>query len=464
MSKFLKFIVDIFMIAAILSAAAILVPPLCGVNQTIVDSTSMNTNLPLGSVTYSNVIDVSQIQVGDEILKETESSTYAYIIKSGDETTGEYYVVSAANESGAEEKIYLRNTVPKVAVVVPYLGYIMMAMHSIEGIMIIALVVILVIILFVLSELWKPQDDDEDEEDEEDDEEEEEYEDNENGIDTATVRKTMEANVAAVNREDDGDNGERKLSRAEKKARKKARKEAEKAAKAEAKRAGKAGNEEAYPEPEAVTDNGNAGIEDEKKTDLMNAMPASLADTREFAKGGIRIDSLDEDKAEADKTGAEDEDPVPISEAEGPEETAETAVKTAEMAAEPLLEDVLDEVGQPEIEDLPEVEENQNIRKIPDLSDIPEITEIPEVLETKDIVPVSDDAADEGVQELQCAAVPAETESIIEEEPEDPNRFEMARRQTLGEMMDQARADGVSPEILQDSASGVTVLDYTGLI
>ena len=51
MSKFLKFIVNLFLTLAILTAVAILVPPLLGINTTIVDSAGMDTNLPLGSVT-----------------------------------------------------------------------------------------------------------------------------------------------------------------------------------------------------------------------------------------------------------------------------------------------------------------------------------------------------------------------------------------------------------------------------
>ena len=58
MSKFLKFIVNLFLIVTILTAIAILVPPLAGVTTTIVDTPSMNTNLPLGSVTYSTDINV----------------------------------------------------------------------------------------------------------------------------------------------------------------------------------------------------------------------------------------------------------------------------------------------------------------------------------------------------------------------------------------------------------------------
>ena len=158
MSKFLKFIVNLFLTLAILTAVAILVPPLLGVNTTIVDSAGMDTNLPLGSVTYSVDVPVTRLKAGDEILKENGSSTYAYIIEEGDAGTGKYKVSSAVDRESLSE-ITLRNTVSLVKVCIPYIGYVVVAMQTVEGIIIIVLVVLFIIILFVLSELWKSRDD-----------------------------------------------------------------------------------------------------------------------------------------------------------------------------------------------------------------------------------------------------------------------------------------------------------------
>ena len=113
MSKFLKFIVNLFLGVAIITAVAILVPPFLGVNTTIVDSPGMDTNLPLGSVTYSVDVPVGQLKKGDEILKENGASTYAYIIEEGDAGTGKYKAYSAVDRDSATE-ITLRNTVSLV--------------------------------------------------------------------------------------------------------------------------------------------------------------------------------------------------------------------------------------------------------------------------------------------------------------------------------------------------------------
>lgn len=164
MSKFLKFIVNLFLTLAIIVTAGIIVPPLLGVNTTIVDTAGMDTNLALGSVTYSRDKAVLNLEQGDEILKESGSSTYAYIIQEGDATSGEFKVVSATEPDASPETIILRNTVSEVVLTVPYIGFVVVAMQSLEGRIIIALVILFIIILFILSELWKKKDDEEDEE------------------------------------------------------------------------------------------------------------------------------------------------------------------------------------------------------------------------------------------------------------------------------------------------------------
>ena len=157
MSKFLKVIVNIIMVLAILVAAAILIPPLAGVNTTIIDSSSMDTNLPVGSVTYSKEVYVTNIQVGDKILAQKDTSTYEYIVESADPSTGDFGVQDAMDTSAGTVQIQILNSAPRVIVTIPFIGYVVYAMHSIEGIMLIALAVLVVIVLFVLSELWKKE-------------------------------------------------------------------------------------------------------------------------------------------------------------------------------------------------------------------------------------------------------------------------------------------------------------------
>ncbi len=163
MSRFLKVIVNIFLVAAILIAAAILVPPLLGVKTTIIDLESIETNLPMGSVTYSRDIYSAELQSGDKFLKESGNQIYAYIYESGDASEGTVMARNANDPSAEIGEITIRSLVSKIVLTVPFIGYVIVAMHSLEGIIIVGLVILLMIILFILSELWKPDDDDEEE-------------------------------------------------------------------------------------------------------------------------------------------------------------------------------------------------------------------------------------------------------------------------------------------------------------
>ena len=176
MSKFLKFIVNLFLICAILVAAAIIVPPLCGVGTTIVDTQLMDTNLPMGSVTYSKDVYITELAEGDRIIDENDVSAYVYTIRKLDTSTGSVAVGDPFDATKEEKEIQILNSEAKVIFTIPYIGYVVYAMHSIEGIIILALAVLLIIILFILSELWRKDDDDEDE----DEDDEEEYEEEEN--------------------------------------------------------------------------------------------------------------------------------------------------------------------------------------------------------------------------------------------------------------------------------------------
>ena len=171
MSKFLKFLVNLFLICSIVVTASLLIPPLAGVTTNIIDTVNMDTNLPFGSVTYSSDVTVAELAEGDKILVDSGNSIYVYKVQSGDASTGEFTVLDAMDKSSETTQVKLRNPVYRVILTVPFTGYIVVAMQSVEGFIIIILVLVFVAILFILSELWKKSD-----EDDEDDEEEEEHE------------------------------------------------------------------------------------------------------------------------------------------------------------------------------------------------------------------------------------------------------------------------------------------------
>ena len=174
MSKFLKVIVNLVVLFSIVVAAALLVPPFVGIDTVMNDNTNTETNIPVGSVAYGKEIKVKELKKKDRIIYSEGSSTYVYEITDMDASAGAYEVKDPYSKSGEAEVVTLQKSVPKVAVVVPFIGYAAIALQSKEGLIVIGLGIVLLIILFILSELWRKDDDDDDEDDEDDDEDDEE--------------------------------------------------------------------------------------------------------------------------------------------------------------------------------------------------------------------------------------------------------------------------------------------------
>ncbi|MCI5964138.1 MAG: hypothetical protein SOY85_06095 [Blautia sp.] len=211
MSKFLKFIVNLVVICAILVAAALLVPPFAGVNTVMNDNSSKDTNLPVCSVAYGREIDAASLKKGDKIIYTNNNKAYVYKVTDMDSSAGSYKVKSVYDKNAKEETVQLINNAVKVVVVVPYIAYAAIALQSKEGLIVVGLGVIFLIILFILAELWR-KDEADDEDDEDEDEEASDEEDSEDD-------------------EDEDDDEEEKLSRRERKRLKKEEKRRKKLAK-----------------------------------------------------------------------------------------------------------------------------------------------------------------------------------------------------------------------------------------
>lgn len=208
MSKFLKVIVNVILICAIVVAGGLLIPPFAGVTTVIVDELDMDTNLAKGTVAYAVSTQGGDLKNGSKVLISEGASQYVYEITG---TNGENFVLEdkLSTDGGTIEK-KLGNTARKVVLIVPYIGYVSMALRTTEGLIIVGLAVVFIIILFILAEIWKK-----DEEDDETEDGEEEGFDEEEEEEPVLSR--------------------RQQKKADKKARKKAKKEAKKQAKLDAK-------------------------------------------------------------------------------------------------------------------------------------------------------------------------------------------------------------------------------------
>lgn len=350
MSKLLKVIVNTLLLLAILSAGALVIPPFAGIT-TLVSDGMRNTNISRGAVTYAKKTDTSSVATGDKILVDDNSGKYIYTIQSLDTAAGTASVKNVI--SGDTTEITVRETVSKVIVTIPVIGFLSMAAQSREGIMIIGLAILFLVILFILSEVWKRDE-------EEDEEEEEEDEDDEKASEELRSRK-------------------------------------------------------------------KAALEEKKK--------------REEQEMTEQLRAADQKTAEEEK---QDEFEIPDLEEEGTEQVSFNTV------------DLQNLVRGEETEEIPEaVEETEIVEEAAAEETAEEVTE--ETEETESAEP-------ETVEEIE------EFEETIEEpeeepEPEPSEPIELAMPvYTAEELLQKAHAAGDDPKVIEDPATGITILDYSDIL
>lgn len=346
MSKLLKVIVNTLLLLAILSAGALVIPPFAGITTLVSDGMG-NTNISRGAVTYAKKTDTSSVATGDKILVDDNSGKYIYTIQSLDIAAGTASVKNVI--SGDATEITVRETVSKVIVTIPVIGFLSMAAQSREGIMIIGLAILFLVILFILSEVWKRDE-------EEDEEEEEEDEDDEKASEELRSRK-------------------------------------------------------------------KAALEEKKK--------------REEQEMTEQLRAADQKTAEEEK---QDEFEIPDLEEEGTEQVSFHTV------------DLQNLVRGEETEEIPEaVEETEIVEEAAAEETAEEVTE--ETEETESAEP-------ETVEEIE------EFEETIEEpEPEPSEPIELAMPvYTAEELLQKAHAAGDDPKVIEDPATGITILDYSDIL
>ena len=348
MSKLLKVIVNTLLLLAILSAGALVIPPFAGITTLVSDGMG-NTNISRGAVTYAKKTDTSSVATGDKILVDDNSGKYIYTIQSLDTAAGTASVKNVI--SGDTTEITVRETVSKVIVTIPVIGFLSMAAQSREGIMIIGLAILFLVILFILSEVWKR--------DEEEDEEEED-EDDEKASEELRSRK-------------------------------------------------------------------KAALEEKKK--------------REEQEMTEQLRAADQKTAEEEK---QDEFEIPDLEEEGTEQVSFNTI------------DLQNLVRGEETEEIPEaVEETEIVEEAAAEETAEEVTE--ETEETESAEP-------ETVEEIE------EFEETIEEpeeepEPEPSEPIELAMPvYTAEELLQKAHAAGDDPKVIEDPATGITILDYSDIL
>lgn len=421
MSKFLKAIVNIVLLVAILSAGALLIPPLLGVTTKVSDGTG-NTNLSRGSVTYATSAQATELEVGDRILQEDSNGSYIYTVSSIAADTSTYTVTDEV--SGNTTDLQLTGGVQKVALTVPVIGMLSLTLQSREGIIILGLCVAFLIILFILSEVWRKDDDEDEDEDEEKDADEAE--------------------------EDSDEEEEKPLSRKEKRRLKK-----------EARRKAKEAEEEDDEEEDVEEDEQkpvkeSAETETEPEQDETLTAAAASEEAAETEEDEMIIRDLEEEPEESTvvdtghlKAAPMQEEKEEILEALGEAAPKKSVEEEEAEALERSLAEAVGELLNEEENETPSADVTATAKEETENKD----NNIEETTET-------DSEETEETEEIASAETEEPQEEPSEEEP-----IELAIPiHTAEELLKKAEEAGDHPEVIEDKETGVTILDYSDIL
>lgn len=418
MSKFLKAIVNIVLLVAILSAGALLIPPLLGVTTKVSDGTG-NTNLSRGSVTYATSAQATELEVGDRILQEDSNGSYIYTVSSIAADTSTYTVTDEV--SGNTTDLQLTGGVQKVALTVPVIGMLSLTLQSREGIIILGLCVAFLIILFILSEVWRKDDDEDEDEDEEEDADEAE--------------------------EDSDEEEEKPLSRKEKRRLKK-----------EARRKAKEADdeEEDVEEDEQKPVKESAETETEPEQDETLTAAAASEKAAETEEDEMIIRDLEEEPEESTvvdtghlKAAPMQEEKEEILEALGEAAPKKSVEEEEAEALERSLAEAVGELLNEEENETPSADVTATAKEETENKD----NNIEETTET-------DSEETEETEEIASAETEEPQEEPSEEEP-----IELAIPiHTAEELLKKAEEAGDHPEVIEDKETGVTILDYSDIL
>ena len=420
MSKVLKFIVNLVVLLSIVVGAALLVPPLFGVDTVINDNSNIETNLPVGAVAYGKQVDAEKLNKEDKIIYMEGSERYVYEIQDLDATAGVYKVKDVYNKNSDVESVTLQNKVSKAVITIPFIGYAAIALQSKTGLMVVGAVIILLIILFILSEVLRRGDDDEDE----DDEEEPGY------WERRRMRKEEKRRQkeAEYEEDDDDDDEEEELSAKE---RRRLRKEEKRRRKLEKKGLLEEDDEEEQEQEDAndvfVPENTFSEPTPSQAEPELQGFDEAMKDAMSSIASGIAQVSEPESVPDATVVMPDAEElEKAVQEAEGAFETAEEPVDM-EFTTETELES--------------EVEETQTMEKV-------EAETSEDFVE--DII-IEETPAEESITELPEEEIPVNVNAV----PKTPS---------LDELLAKAAAAGEQPEVKKDEENEVTLLDYSDLL
>lgn len=439
MSKVLKFIVNLVVLLSIVVAAALLVPPLLGVDTVINDNSNIETNLPVGAVAYGRQVDTEKLNKGDKILYMEGSAQYVYEIQDMDTTAGSYKVKDVYNKNSDAESITLQDKVSKAVITIPFIGYAAIALQSKTGLMVVGAVIILLIILFILSEVLRRGDDDEEEDEEEyEEEDDDEDEEDEPGYwERRRLKKEEKRRQKEAEYEEDDDDDEEEEEELSAKERRRLKKEEKRRRKLE-KKGLLEDDEEEEQEQEGMND---VFVPENTFSEPAASEPAASEPEQE-------LQGFDEAMKDAMSSIASG-----IAQVSEPENVPDATVVMPD--AEELEKAVQEAEGTLETVEEPEVQEFAAETELE-----------PEAEETQAVENIEADMQEDIAEDIIIEETPTEeTEVQLSEEEEIPvNVNAVPKTPSLNELLAKAAAAGEEPEVKKDEENEVTLLDYSDLL
>lgn len=439
MSKVLKFIVNLVVLLSIVVAAALLVPPLLGVDTVINDNSNIETNLPVGAVAYGRQVDTEKLNKGDKILYMEGSAQYVYEIQDMDTTAGSYKVKDVYNKNSDAESITLQDKVSKAVITIPFIGYAAIALQSKTGLMVVGAVIILLIILFILSEVLRRGDDDEEEDEEEyEEEDDDEDEEDEPGYwERRRLKKEEKRRQKEAEYEEDDDDDEEEEEELSAKERRRLKKEEKRRRKLE-KKGLLEDDEEEEQEQEDMND---VFVPENTFSEPAASEPAASEPEQE-------LQGFDEAMKDAMSSIASG-----IAQVSEPENVPDATVVMPD--AEELEKAVQEAEGTLETVEEPEVQEFAAETELE-----------PEAEETQAVENIEADMQEDIAEDIIIEETPTEeTEVQLSEKEEIPvNVNAVPKTPSLNELLAKAAAAGEEPEVKKDEENEVTLLDYSDLL
>ena len=439
MSKVLKFIVNLVVLLSIVVAAALLVPPLLGVDTVINDNSNIETNLPVGAVAYGRQVDTEKLNKGDKILYMEGSAQYVYEIQDMDTTAGSYKVKDVYNKNSDAESITLQDKVSKAVIIIPFIGYAAIALQSKTGLMVVGAVIILLIILFILSEVLRRGDDDEEEDEEEyEEEDDDEDEEDEPGYwERRRLKKEEKRRQKEAEYEEDDDDDEEEEEELSTKERRRLKKEEKRRRKLE-KKGLLEDDEEEEQEQEGMND---VFVPENTFSEPAASEPAASEPEQE-------LQGFDEAMKDAMSSIASG-----IAQVSEPENVPDATVVMPDV--EELEKAVQEAEGTLETVEEPEVQEFAAETELE-----------PEAEETQAVENIEADMQEDIAEDIIIEETPTEeTEVQLSEEEEIPvNVNAVPKTPSLNELLAKAAAAGEEPEVKKDEENEVTLLDYSDLL